>query len=181
MAIRHVLTVQNDNPKLRLKSKKVKQVTPAIQSLIDDMVETMQAAPGMGLAAIQVGVPLRVIVAELPEDEEDPQSGKLYALVNPQIVRASEEVEEMEEGCLSVPGYIGFIKRPLAVTVKGLNRKGKPVRIKAQGLLARVLQHEIDHTEGILFPDRLESPAKLFRLRPKEEGSEEMVLEPVIA
>ncbi|HID86062.1 MAG TPA: peptide deformylase [Anaerolineae bacterium] len=181
MAIRHILTVENDNPKLRQKSKKVKKVTPAIQALMDDMVETMRAAPGMGLAAIQVGVPLRVIVAELPEDEEDPQSGRLYALVNPEIVRASDEVEEMEEGCLSVPGYIGFIKRPVAVTVKGLNRRGRPVRIKARGLLARVLQHEMDHLEGILFPDRLESPDKLFRLRPKEEGAEEMVLEPVIA
>lgn len=180
MAIRRILTVENDNPTLRQKSKKVKRVTPAVQTLINDMVETMRAAPGMGLSAIQVGVPLRVIVVELPEDEEDPQSGKLYALVNPEIVRASEEIVEMEEGCLSIPGYIGFIKRPEAVTVKGLNRRGKPVRVKARGLLARVLQHEIDHLEGVLFPDRLESPDKLFKLEPVEEG-EEMVMRPVLA
>ena len=180
MAIHRVLTVENDNPTLRRKSKKVKKVTPSIQTLIDNMVETMHAAPGMGLSAIQVGVPLRVVIAEIPENEEDPQSGKLYALINPEIVRASREVEEMEEGCLSIPGYVGFIKRPVAVTVKGLNRRGKPVRIEARGLLARVLQHEIDHTEGILFPNRLESPAKLFRVRPAEEG-EGVVLEPVIA
>ena len=180
MAIHRVLTVENDNPTLRRKSKKVKKVTPAIQTLIDNMAETMRAAPGMGLSAIQVGVPLRVVIAEIPENEEDPQSGKLYALINPEIVRASREVEEMEEGCLSIPGYVGFIKRPVAVTVKGLNRRGKPVRIEARGLLARVLQHEIDHTEGILFPNRLESPAKLFRVRPAEEG-EGVVLEPVIA
>ena len=181
MAIRHILTVDNDSPTLRRRSKKVKQVTPALQTLVDDMVETMRAAPGMGLAAIQVGVPLRVIVAEIPEDEENPQNGTLYVLVNPEIVRASREVEEMEEGCLSIPGYIGFIKRPMAVTVKGLNHKGTPVRIRAQGLLARVLQHEMDHTEGILFPDRLESLDRLFRLRPSEEGMEGVALEPILA
>jgi len=180
MAIRHVITVEEDNPVLRRKAKRVRKINRSVQALIDDMVETMRAAPGVGLAAPQVGVSLRVIVVEVPEDEDDPNSGRLYTLINPRIVWASNEMEEGEEGCLSVPGWVGLVDRHTQVAVKALNRGGKEVKIKADGFLARVLQHEIDHLEGILFVDRLTSPEKLIRLEPagEEEPREAM---PVLA
>lgn len=169
MAIRPLLYA--DDPLLRLKAKKVKRFGQALQSLIDDMVETMHAKGGLGLAAPQIGVSQRVIVIQLPEPEEkenkDPWAGKLIALCNPEIVRAKDE-EEGEEGCLSVPGYVGLVKRAASVTVKGYNPQGKEVRIKATGLLARAFQHEIDHLDGILFIDRVESPDKIRRLEPVE-------------
>lgn len=170
MAVRHIVTVGEDNSVLREKARRVRKVDLSIQMLIDDMVETMRAAPGVGLAAPQVGVPLRVIVVETPEAEDQPGSGKLYTLVNPEIIRASDEVEEGEEGCLSIPGWIGLVERHVWVTVKGLDRKGREVRIKAQNFLARVLQHEIDHLNGVLFTDRLTSPDKLIKLPEKEEA-----------
>ncbi len=132
------------------------------------MIETMREAPGVGLAAPQVGVGLRVIVVETPEDEEDPQGGTQLQLINPEILKMDGE-QIGEEGCLSIPGYVGIIKRAENVTVKALNRKGKEVKVKARGYLARVLQHEIDHVDGILFTDRLESPEHLFRLGPNHE------------
>jgi peptide deformylase len=139
-----------------------------LQALIDDMVETMQAANGAGLAAPQIGVLERVIVIQLPEDEEDPQSSKLFALCNPQIVRADGE-EEGDEGCLCLPGYAGEVKRATSVTVKAQDRRGRKVRIKAEGFLARVFQHEVDHLDGILYIDRVESPDKMRRIVPLEE------------
>lgn len=157
-----------ENPRLRQKSRKVKTFSPALNTLITDMVETMHEANGMGLAAPQIDVLERVIVIELPKDEEDTQSGKLYAVVNPEIVRAEGE-DEAEEGCLSIPGWYGLVKRAEYVTVKGQDKKGKPLRIKADGLLARVFQHEIDHLDGILYIDRVESPDKLRRVEPPEE------------
>jgi len=158
-----------DDPTLRQKSKRVKDFGEALQVLIDDMVETMHAANGIGLAAPQIGVLEQVIVIQLPEDEEDPQSGKLFALCNPQIARADGE-EESEEGCLCLPGYVGEVKRATSITVKAQDQRGKKVRIKAEGLLARVFQHEIDHLDGILFIDRVESPDKIRRIVPSEEG-----------
>ena len=169
MAIRPIILA--DNPILRKKSKKVKHFGEALQVLIDDMAETMHAANGVGLAAPQVGVLERVIVVQLPEDEEDPQGGKLFALCNPQIVRADGE-EEGEEGCLCLPGYVGEVKRATSVTVKAQDRRGKKVRIKAEGFLARVFQHETDHINGILYIDRVESPDKLRRIVPPEEEKE---------
>jgi len=132
------------------------------------MMETMHAANGLGLAAPQIGVLERVIVIQLPEDEEDPQSGKLFALCNPQIIRAEGE-EAGEEGCLCLPGYAGDVKRATSVTVKAQDRQGKKVRIKAEGLLARAFQHETDHLDGILYIDRVESPDKIRRIVPPEE------------
>jgi peptide deformylase len=167
MAVRPI--VQADNPILRQKSKKVKRFGQALQNLIDDMVETMHAVHGLGLAAPQIGVSQQVIVIQLPEDEEDPQSGKLYVMCNPEIVRTVGEEEESEEGCLSVPGFVGDVRRAAAVTVKGLDRHGKKIRIKAEGLLARAFQHEIDHVNGSLFIDRVDSPEKIRRIVPVEE------------
>ncbi len=169
MAIRPIILA--DNPILRKKSKKVKHFGEALQVLIDDMAETMHAANGVGLAAPQVGVLERVIVVQLPEDEEDPQGGKLFALCNPQIVRADGE-EEGEEGCLCLPGYVGEVKRATSVTVKAQGRRGKKMRIKAEGFLARAFQHEIDHLDGFLYIDRVESPDKLRRIVPPEEEKE---------
>lgn len=178
MAIRRIVTIDDGNPVLRRKARRVRAVTPAIRQLMDDMVETMRAAPGIGLAGPQVDVLLRVIVAEVPKDFEDPEAGTwLYALANPEIARMSDEIEEGEEGCLSIPNVYGYVERPAAVTVKGLDRNGKRVRIKAEGVLARVLQHEIDHLEGILFIDHISDPDKVWKVEPEEAEA----MAPVVA
>lgn len=134
------------------------------------MIETMEDAPGQGLAAPQIGVSLRVIVVDAKpgdDDAEDEEPVKLQ-LINPEIVEQRGEVTG-EEGCLSIPGYIGIVKRAEFITVKALNRKGKEVKLKASHNLARVLQHEVDHLDGILYTDRLEKPEDLFRLTGKGE------------
>src|SRR4030042_1740499 len=156
--------VQMGNPVLHRKAKKVKTIDGSIQKLIDDMIETMHHVSGAGLAAPQVGVPLQVVVYELPDDE------KVTVLINPEIVKSSEETEMMDEGCLSLPGYRGEVKRLTSVTVKGRNRQGKLIRIKGEGLLAQVLQHEIDHINGVVFIDHLESPDDLIKTEDEEEG-----------
>jgi len=157
--------VQMGNPVLHSKAKKVKTIDGSIQKLIDDMIETMRDIDGVGLAAPQVGVPLQVVVYELPDDK------KVTVLINPEIVKSSEETEMMDEGCLSLPGYRGEVKRLTSVTVKGRNRQGKMIRIKGEGLLAQVLQHEVDHVSGIVFVDHLESPDKLYKTEDEEEGA----------
>jgi peptide deformylase len=158
------------NPVLRQKAKKVSRLTPAIQKLLDDMTETMRQAPGIGLAGPQVGALQRVIVVEVLKDDEYPdmQYG-FYQLVNPEIVRISNDVEEGLEGCLSIPGYTADVERFVAVEVRALDRSGKPVKIKARGFLARVLQHEIDHLDGVLYLDRLTSPEKLHKIPEQED------------
>lgn len=152
MALREIVTVPE--PVLRRKARKVTDFGHELQALIDDMVETMRAAPGVGLAAPQVNVPLRVIVVEFGDEEDENVPPKLYTLVNPEIVRHSSELVVGTEGCLSIPGLIGDVDRMKSVTVKGFNRRGQPVRVKAEGWLARIFQHEIDHLDGILFTDR---------------------------
>lgn len=162
-----------DNPLLRKRSRQVRRVNPAIQALVDDMVETMHAANGIGLAAIQIGVPESIIVVQLPQDENHPDGGELYVVLNPQLARKSREMEAGTEGCLSVPGLAGEVVRHYAVTVKGLDVHGKPVRIKAEGLLARVFQHEIDHCNGVLFIDHITDPEKLWVVQEGEEEAAE--------
>jgi peptide deformylase len=156
MPTREVITLPN--PILRKKARKVRAFTPELQALIDDMIETMRAAPGVGLAAPQVADSRRVIVLEWgePNDNEDdpPPDPKLYILVNPEIVRQSKESLVDQEGCLSVPGYIGEVERHESITVKAQNRHGQSKRLKASGWLARILQHEIDHLDGVLYIDR---------------------------
>lgn len=170
MAVRRIL--QADEMIVQKKAKKVRDFVPSLKALVDDMVETMRAAPGIGLAAPQISVPLRVIVVELPlVEEEDPQRGKLFVICNPEVVKSWGE-EEGDEGCLSLPGYVGEVKRASKVTVKGQDLKGKKIRVKAQGLLARALQHEIDHLNGMLFTARLESIDKLRRLEKAQEETE---------
>lgn len=152
MTLREIVTVPE--PVLRRKARKVTDFGSELQTLIDDMVETMRAAPGVGLAAPQVNAPLRVIVVEFGDEEDESVPPKLYTVVNPEIVRSSREMVVGTEGCLSIPGFIGDVDRMKSITVKGQNRRGQPVRIKAEGWLARIFQHEIDHLDGILFTDR---------------------------
>lgn len=173
-----------DEPVLRRKAKKVAKVTPELRKLIDDMIDTMRDAPGVGLAAPQVGVSERVIVVEYAEDDDEeegapPPKKKLYALINPEIVWASEEKVDGTEGCLSIPGWLGDVSRHEAIAVKALNRSGQKVKINAEGWLARIFQHEIDHLDGVLYIDRLVSPDTLRRVQPGEEEVEEAKAEKI--
>jgi len=152
MALREIVTVPD--PVLRRKAQKVRQFDADLQQLIEDMVETMRAAPGVGLAAPQVGVSQRVIVVEYGDDEDESRPPRLYVVVNPEIVEASAETEMGVEGCLSIPGLVGEVERHQRIVVKGQNRRGQPIKLKLQGWVARIFQHEIDHLEGILFTDR---------------------------
>jgi len=159
-------------PILRQKSKKVHRVDASIQDLIEDMIETMHAAPGVGLSAPQVAVPLRIIVTYADE--------KVRAVINPEIVDQSEDMAEDVEGCLSIPRWYGPVLRHEKITVRGLGKNGKPVKIKTAGLEARVFQHEIDHLNGVLFLDHVEDRSKLYKTTSKEE-EEEMEQENVYA
>jgi peptide deformylase len=151
MAVLPIRTLPD--PILRQKAKRVRNFDNSISKLVDDMIETMKAAPGVGLAAPQVGVPLRVIVIGMPDEEA-------FCLINPEVVKKKGE-RVISEGCLSVPGYVGMVPRAESVTVKGRDRTGKEVRIKGDELLAQALEHEIDHTNGIVYVDLLESPDDL--------------------
>jgi peptide deformylase len=152
MALRPIMVV--GYPTLHNKAKRVAQIDQPLQQLIDDMIETMRAAPGVGLAAPQVGVSLRLAVIEVDE--------QVTVIVNPQIVEREGEYEP-DEGCLSVPGYWGRLKRAEKVTVRATDRNGKAFRLTAEGLLAQALQHEIDHLDGILYVDHIESLDRTLR------------------
>ncbi len=141
---------------LRHKAHKVADFGLGFQTLVDDMIETMRQAPGVGLAAPQVDESIRLIVVEYGDEENEETPPKLYVMVNPEITRTSQETLFGTEGCLSVPGVQGDVERFVAVTVKGLNRQGRPMTVKGKGWLARIFQHEIDHLDGILFVDRAE-------------------------
>jgi peptide deformylase len=149
------------DPVLRQRAKRITTLDSSIQRLIDDMLETMPAVYGVGLAAPQVGKSLRLAVIGLPDEEP-------LVLVNPEIVRRIGE-RIVEEGCLSVPGYRGEVKRSVAVTVKARDRNGRQLRIKGTELLAHALEHELDHLNGVLYVDHLESPDKLYKIEPEEE------------
>lgn len=170
MAIREIVTLPN--PILRRKARKVTDFGPDLQKLLDDMLETMREAPGVGLAAPQVNVPLRAIVIEYGDEEDEDKPPKQYIVLNPEIVRMSEEHEVGSEGCLSIPGYAGDVERSLSVVVKGQNRQGKPIRIKANGWLARIFQHEIDHLEGALFIDKADRVWKLEESEAQPEAAD---------
>ena len=152
MAVREIVTIPE--PVLRKKARKVPRFDNELGVLIDDMVETMRSAPGVGLAAPQVNVPLRVIVVEFGDEEDEEEPAKLYTVVNPELSKFSKEVTVGTEGCLSIPGFLGEVERPVGVVVKGYNRQGQPIKIKAKGWLARIFQHEVDHLDGILYIDR---------------------------
>jgi peptide deformylase len=146
MAVRKILTM--DKPVLRAKAKKVSRFDSYIERLVADLWDTMRDAPGVGLAAPQIGESVRVFVAEY--------EGEQVAFVNPEIIKRSEEIVLGTEGCLSIPGYVGEnVPRAAAITVKGRNPKGKEIRVKAEGWFARILQHEIDHLDGVLYIDHI--------------------------
>ena len=156
----HQIRVLGD-PVLRRKAKRVPTIDASIRRLIEDMIDSMRAANGVGLAAPQIGVSLRVVVIGMPDEEP-------FALINPEIVKRSGD-RVVEEGCLSVPGYRGELTRSLTVIAKGLDESGKPVRIKAKDdLLAQALEHEIDHINGILYIDHLPSLDVLVKVEPQE-------------
>ncbi len=164
MPLRKIVTLPD--PILRRKALTITRFDTELQSLIKDMIDTMRAAPGVGLAAPQVGIPDRLIVVEYPEnDEQEDAPKKLYVVVNPEIKEISTETELGIEGCLSIPNLHGEVERALSVTVKGQTRRGQPFKIKANGWLARIFQHEIDHVNGVVFTDRA---SKVWRPAPEE-------------
>jgi peptide deformylase len=148
MAVRDILIIPDK--RLRLKSQPVTAVDKPLRKLVDDMFETMYAAPGIGLAAIQIGVPQRVVTMDLAK-KDDPKAPQVF--INPEVVWKADEKSTYEEGCLSIPEYYEEVARPAAVRVKYLDLDGKQHEIEANGLLATCLQHEIDHTNGVLFID----------------------------
>lgn len=174
--------VRLGDPRLRVKCAPVRRFDARLARLAADMVETMRQSQGVGLAAPQVGVAERLIVVEMRKEdfEDDPQAGKLYVVVNPEIVRDRGDRIADDEGCLSIPGFVGEIDRPDQVTVRGFDVSGKPVRIKAYDFLARIFLHEIDHLDGILFIDRIVDLSKLRRLV-RDPATDEVVEEPVAA
>jgi peptide deformylase len=160
MALRDIVYLPN--PILRKKAKPVNKFDKDLQTLIDDMFETMREAPGVGLAAPQINLPMQLAVIEYAEGEDDedrpedapPPEKKMYVIINPEITKVSDEKVLGIEGCLSIPGLVGEVERHQAIEVKALNRHGNPVKIKAEGWLARIFQHEIDHLNGVLFTDK---------------------------
>jgi peptide deformylase len=171
MGLRTIVTLPE--PILRRKARPVSKFDDDLQTLIDDMIDTMRQAPGVGLAAPQVGISDRLIVVEYAdppegddEDEHKEVKPKLYVMINPEIVKTSDEKVLGVEGCLSIPGLVGEVERFAMVQVKGLNRRGQPMKVKADGWLARIFQHEIDHVNGIVFPDRA---TRVWKPAPEEE------------
>ncbi len=166
MAVRPIMVI--GNPVLRSRAKKVSRFDPSIARLVQDMIDTMRDAPGVGLAAPQIGVPLQIAIVETEKDD-------LKVLVNPEIVKLDGEWVP-DEGCLSVPGYWAKVRRGERVTVKARDAKGKEIRLQADGLLGQALQHEIDHLHGMLYLDRLDSLDELQRSgpdRPRRNRREE--------
>jgi peptide deformylase len=170
MALRDICTYPN--PVLRTKTARVGTIDNTINRLIDDMIETMHAAPGVGLAANQVGVSLQLAVIDLSTVEDEARRHPLLVLINPEFLSLEGSVTD-EEGCLSIPEYTESVKRAAKVKVRALDRSGKPFELEAQGLLAKALQHEIDHLNGMLFIDRL-SPLKknIFKRRFRKTSSQ---------
>lgn len=148
MALREIIKLPDK--RLRLKSEPIKRVDPSIRKLVDDLFETMYDAPGIGLAAIQIGVPKRVVTMDLSKKEDD---HKPQVFINPEVIWRSDEKSKYEEGCLSIPEFYEEVERPAQVKVKYLDIDGHEREIEASGLLATCLQHEIDHTNGVLFID----------------------------
>ena len=173
MTLRQILT--EPNPILRNKSLRDEKVDSNIQELMDDMLETMYAAPGIGLASIQVGVPKRVIVIDI--DQKDGQKNPMF-FINPEIIEKSKNNSTYEEGCLSVPGQFAEIDRPDKCHVKYLDYHGEKKEIKAEGMLSTCIQHEMDHLEGILFIDYLSKLKKTLIM--KKLSKEKKVLERIV-
>ncbi|WP_051335737.1 peptide deformylase [Methylocapsa acidiphila] len=175
MALRTIITPPD--PRLRLTCAPVESVDDSIRALMDDMLETMYDAPGIGLAAIQIAVPKRVIVIDVAKREEEAASANPICLANPEILWASEELSSYEEGCLSVPEFYEEVFRPARVRVGYLDREGRRQEIEANGILATCLQHELDHLNGVLFIDHIsrlkrERILKKFSKAARHEGAD---------
>lgn len=151
MAVREILQI--GNPILRKRSTKIVHFDAALAGLVQDMVESMEAASGVGLAAPQIGASKRLIIVEMPDDESYPRPGERWVMCNPEIVKSSRETEIGLEGCLSVAGYVGMVERPVSAIIRGQDISGKKLRVKAEGFLARAFLHEIDHLNGVLYVD----------------------------
>lgn len=164
MALLEIITIPN--PILRRKAQKVTEFGKEFKTLVDNMIETMRDAPGVGLAAPQIAESLRLIVVEYGDDEDEEAPKKLYVVANPEIVERSEEKVVGIEGCLSVPELVGEVARHERVVIRGQNKHGQPVKIKAEGWLARIFQHEIDHLDGIVYTDLTD---KVWKPRDDEE------------
>jgi peptide deformylase len=185
MAVRRVLYL--GEPLLREPAQPVAELTDEIAQLIEDMIATMMEAPGLGLAAPQVGESLRIVVVRIPtpkdededgeehqeeddgEEEDEDEDADILVLINPEVVECSDEQIPHKEGCLSLPTLQGIVARPAEVTISGLDYQGEDVRVRASGLIARILLHEIDHLDGVLFVDQVE-PDSLVWLVPDEEA-----------
>jgi peptide deformylase len=165
------------DPILREKARRIKNFDAGLRKLAADMLETMHATNGVGLAAPQIGQSIRLLVAELEPDEKEGQRGFKVMLCNPEIVKASDEMASDYEGCLSIPGWVAEVPRHVSIVVKGQSIEGKEVRIKAEDYFARVLQHEIDHLNGILFTDRVVNIKTLQKISPETSEEEEKLLE----
>ena len=180
MAVLEILQI--GNPILRRRGVKVTRFDRGLARLADDMLETMHAANGVGLAAPQVGVSTRLIIVEMPDDEDYPHPGERWIVANPEVVKTGRETEVGQEGCLSVAGYVGMVERPTAVTIKGQDLTGRKMRVKADGYLARAFLHEIDHLNGVLYVDLAEQDTVMTveqyeELRQESEGKEEPAVE----
>ena len=150
MSIRPI--IQLPDKRLRLVSEPVATIDAEVKKLVADMFETMYEAPGVGLAAVQVGVPKRIVTIDATRGEEEKQP---FVLINPEILWASDEKSVLEEGCLSIPEYIDEVERSAKVKARFLDLEGRTIEVEAEGLFARVMQHEIDHINGVLFIDHL--------------------------
>ena len=159
------------------KAKRIKTFDGNLRKLVADMFETMHTNTGVGLAAPQIGYSIRLLVAELEADKREGERGFKVALCNPEIVKASDEMVTGPEGCLSIPGWVGDVPRHASVTVKGQTPEGREVRIKAQDYYARVLQHEIDHLNGVLFTERVVDLSSLRRVTAEQEDEMPELLE----
>lgn len=176
MALRPIITLPD--PKLRLVSQQIERFDAPLRTLVDDMIETMHEAPGVGLAAIQIASPIRLLVVDLVRKEEPPNP---QVFVNPQILWSSAERSVYEEGCLSIPEYYAEVERPASVRVRYLDAEGKAEEVLAEGMLATVLQHEIDHLDGVLFIDHIsklkrDRVIKKFQKAAKRSGDGSHVL-----
>ena len=170
--------VQIGDPVLRRKAHKITQIDRDIRLLAEDMVETLRDSGGVGLAAPQIGESIRMIVVEYPEDDSVEDSPKkTYKVINPEIIWRSEETVMGNEGCLSIPGYVGTVERNESIKVRGLSVFGRPLKISASGWLARIFQHEIDHLEGICYIDRATAIYEPTE-EPEDETGEELAGEP---
>jgi len=171
MAIRRIEILGSEV--LRTPGEEVETFDGELESLVDDMFRTMYHAEGVGLAAPQIGLSLRLFVVDVPEDEDEGREGFRAALVNPEIIERSAEVEKAPEGCLSIPGMEGVVERPVSVVMEARDPQGEPLRIEASGLLARALQHELDHLNGVLFIDHLSPLNRKMLLRKWEKARAE--------